>query len=672
MKPKFYIAAIILLSFFFSNLNAQTNIFPSTGAAGIGTTTPDASSLLEIKSTSKGLLIPRMTKNQRDAIASPATGLMIYQTNSTPGFYYYDGTQWKALTQKSKGWSLTGNSGTDTAINFLGTIDAQPLIFKVNNQKSAYLDYDFPANTSFGYQSLVYNTIGEYNTAAGFNALFKNTTGSFNTANGNDALYYNTIGSYNTANGEEALYFNDAGYLNTATGYGALFYNTTGSGNTANGSSALSDNTTGSYNTANGYQALYSDTAGSSNTANGSFALYSNTTGYSNAAVGFEALHSNTTASNLVAVGDSALYNNGIGASSSIHATANVAVGSKTLFNNTIGRANSGFGFQSLYANTTGIHNTALGYFAGNNNTTGSSNTFLGDQANAGSGTLSNATAIGSGATVAASNNFVFGNASVVKWGFGQTAAAANIIDFANTTAKLTTGGVWTNASDKKLKNNFQKLDRQDILDKISKLDIERWHYIKDSNNTTHIGPVAQDFYEAFKTGDDTTISTIDPAGIALLGIQQLAVSDASKDKEIETLKSQVNNQQSEIDELKTLIISLQQNYSNCSPCAANASASQSAKIISESGASIEQNIPNPFSNTTTINYTLPQSRNGGTSAKIIITDKAGKVLKEVDISASGRGSLSVDASMLSSGAYQYSLYVDGKLISTKQMILSK
>jgi trimeric autotransporter adhesin len=70
---------------FYIDVNAQTNTFPSSGAAGIGTTTPDASSLLEIKSTSKGLLIPRMTLTQRNAIAAPATGLMIYQTNS-PGF----------------------------------------------------------------------------------------------------------------------------------------------------------------------------------------------------------------------------------------------------------------------------------------------------------------------------------------------------------------------------------------------------------------------------------------------------------------------------------------------------------------------------------------------------------------------------------------------------------
>src|SRR6266581_1986949 len=99
-----------------SYVHAQTNTFPSTGAAGIGTTTPDASSLLEIKSTSKGLLIPRMTKTQRDAIAAPATGLMIYQTNSTPGFYYYSGIAWTAVSPKGVNKSLS-NLTAPTAVN---------------------------------------------------------------------------------------------------------------------------------------------------------------------------------------------------------------------------------------------------------------------------------------------------------------------------------------------------------------------------------------------------------------------------------------------------------------------------------------------------------------------------------------------------------------------------
>jgi hypothetical protein len=58
----------------------------------------DNSAMLDVKSTTKGMLIPRMTQAQRNAIASPATGLMVYQTNNTLGFYYYNGTAWTLLS----------------------------------------------------------------------------------------------------------------------------------------------------------------------------------------------------------------------------------------------------------------------------------------------------------------------------------------------------------------------------------------------------------------------------------------------------------------------------------------------------------------------------------------------------------------------------------------------
>ena len=73
---------------------------------GVGTTTPDASSALDITSTTKGLLIPRMTAAQRDAISSPAIGLMIYQTDGTVGFYYYNGSSWAEVAATSKTYSV--------------------------------------------------------------------------------------------------------------------------------------------------------------------------------------------------------------------------------------------------------------------------------------------------------------------------------------------------------------------------------------------------------------------------------------------------------------------------------------------------------------------------------------------------------------------------------------
>src|SRR6476660_4882769 len=96
MKNNFSVPLLVALEIFLSRISFAQNTFPSSGSAGIGTTTPNASSILEVKSTTKGVLIPRMTKTQRDAIASPVQGLLIYQTNSTPGLYYFE-TSWKSI-----------------------------------------------------------------------------------------------------------------------------------------------------------------------------------------------------------------------------------------------------------------------------------------------------------------------------------------------------------------------------------------------------------------------------------------------------------------------------------------------------------------------------------------------------------------------------------------------
>ncbi|MEO6719738.1 MAG: hypothetical protein ABIN67_05190 [Ferruginibacter sp.] len=67
-------------------------------SVGIGTTTPDASSILELKSISKGILVPRMTQTERLSIQSPAQGLLVFQVDSIQGFYYYSTLQWQSLT----------------------------------------------------------------------------------------------------------------------------------------------------------------------------------------------------------------------------------------------------------------------------------------------------------------------------------------------------------------------------------------------------------------------------------------------------------------------------------------------------------------------------------------------------------------------------------------------
>jgi hypothetical protein len=81
------------------NSNAQN--------VGIGTNTPAASAMLHINSTTKGLLMPRLTTVQRTAIASPATGLQVYDTNSN-SFWYYNGSAWAEIRSGSSFWLSDG------------------------------------------------------------------------------------------------------------------------------------------------------------------------------------------------------------------------------------------------------------------------------------------------------------------------------------------------------------------------------------------------------------------------------------------------------------------------------------------------------------------------------------------------------------------------------------
>ena len=73
---------------------------------------PDASAILDVKSNSKGVLVSRMTQTQRNAISNPANGLLIYQTDNTPGFYYYNGSTWIACDTDTD----TNSGGTVTSI----------------------------------------------------------------------------------------------------------------------------------------------------------------------------------------------------------------------------------------------------------------------------------------------------------------------------------------------------------------------------------------------------------------------------------------------------------------------------------------------------------------------------------------------------------------------------
>jgi len=104
---------VLILSVAFFILFQIKSFAQNVGINATGST-PDNSAMLDISSTSKGLLIPRMTQAERDAIASPATGLMIFQTDGTSGFYYYNGIAWTAMAANGSETKLT--AGTNVTV----------------------------------------------------------------------------------------------------------------------------------------------------------------------------------------------------------------------------------------------------------------------------------------------------------------------------------------------------------------------------------------------------------------------------------------------------------------------------------------------------------------------------------------------------------------------------
>ncbi len=101
---------IIALTFFVKISFAQVSI-NTTGA------NPHASSMLDVASTDKGMLIPRMDSVQRKAIVSPAQGLMVFQTRGDVGYYFYAGTTWHKVGDAGDNWHLNTNNDIYTGKN---------------------------------------------------------------------------------------------------------------------------------------------------------------------------------------------------------------------------------------------------------------------------------------------------------------------------------------------------------------------------------------------------------------------------------------------------------------------------------------------------------------------------------------------------------------------------
>lgn len=363
--------------------------------------------------------------------------------------------------------------------------------------------------------------------------------------------------------------------------------------------------------------------------ANGNYALYHNTNGYYNTASGAYALYLNTTGNSNVASGTSALFFN--------TGDNNMASGAYALYNNSTGAYNTGIGYQADVNSGGWNYSTALGYSA--------------------SITASRQIRIGCLATTQTINSYPLSIGGIVDWSVVSDGRVKKDIKqnvpglaFINKLIPVTYNLDVDAAA--------QIIQRPAIKDKDGKV-------IKPSIDNTaakanaavvYTGFIAQDVEKAAKSlnydfsGVDAAKNDKDLYGLRYAAFVVPLV------KAVQELSSKNDDLQKQIDDLKAMIVS-------------NQSSAGKQQSVILSSASLEQNIPNPFANTTIINYTLPQKF---TIAQIVITDNTGKTLKSVNVSGSGKGSLNVDAAILASGAYNYSLVVDGKLIGSKQMILAK
>ncbi|MBJ6110800.1 tail fiber domain-containing protein [Hymenobacter sp. BT523] len=427
----------------------------TVGAAGA----PDASAALEVRSTTQGLLLPRLTLAQRNAVAAPAAGLVLYQTDNAPGLYAYDGTAWVRLGGDNLGshaatqnlnlqaYALVGNGadiGTATGVGIRG--DGGLNLGQNTTGNNLYVGYQAGRwnsfgrnNLFFGYQSGYANTFGSFNQFSGYQSGFNNVSGSNNLFNGYQSGFSNTQGRNNFFSGYQSGYANTTGNNNQFTGYLSGRNNTTGSSNLFSGIQSGSSNTTGSQNQFTGYNSGLSNTTGENNLFSGYQSGSSNSTGSNNLYIGhssgrgsFEGNYNQFTGHYSGYFNISGNYNQFSGYESGFYnqtGNNNLFVGYQAGYNNSEGSSNQFMGFTSGYATSTGSNNLFVGYSAGYYNETGTYNTALGHAAGPSSSDLTNTTALGYQASVSQSNSLVLGGtgSNAVRVGIGTAAPAQQL-----------------------------------------------------------------------------------------------------------------------------------------------------------------------------------------------------------------------------------------------------
>lgn len=224
--------------------------------------------------------------------------------------------------------------------------------------------------------------------------------------------------------------------------------------------------------------------------------------------------------------------------------------------------------------------------------------------------------------------------------------------------------GVYSALSDERAKTNIKPMTN--VLEKIRQLKATSYQFKNSKDQQQYDGFIAQQVMKIFPSlvthnvepSRDVDQYLLNYSGfgvIAIKGIQELM-------KQNDSLKSEIENLKSEVAQIKTML----QKGDQSTGAGAGLNATISTSLTN---ASLGQNVPNPFVNSTAINYTLPQKFS---KANLLVADRSGKTIKQINLTGTGKGRVNVDASLLLPGTYNYSLIVDGKTIDSKQMIIAK
>jgi hypothetical protein len=215
-------------------LNSTNIIVAQSVAVNTTGATADASAIMDISSTTKGMLIPRMTTAERAAITTPATGLRVYDV-TTNSYWHYNGTNWREELTTFSGWGLSGNS--TAATSFAGTTNNVPFRLFSNNAERARITEagQFVVNSTAPFAVDVFSAYAPLN---GY-AVNGYTSGTGTAIYGSSTLTGEGVRGENNSTGTGVYGWNTSTGIGTAgiatsTGVG-IFGNNNGSGNAIQG-----------------------------------------------------------------------------------------------------------------------------------------------------------------------------------------------------------------------------------------------------------------------------------------------------------------------------------------------------------------------------------------------------------------------------------------------------